>query len=388
MRYPALDALRGVAAFAVLTHHCVLAGLIPIPPGLWTALSRYTPLHPFVNGRAPVILFFVLSGFVLALALDRERLDARANARFAARRLCRIYFPYVAVVLIAAAAERLTAPYAHEVVGWQARLWSKSADASGVLQHLTMPFAWADFTLDRVAWSLVHEIRVSLLFPLLLWAARASPVTLAAASVSLFALGHGWSGCETLACLPYDGADTATSFGATAYFVPFFVLGLLLALYRRHAIGWVSRSRLLLAALWGLAIYGLIVPFKFEVLPDAAAGLAATLLIPLVIGATRASAVLEQPPLAWLGRVSFSLYLVHLLVLAIVLRLAADASAPVRLVLAIGGSLLAAELLCRSVELPCLRLSRRIGRTARAQPMPARVLLEQDLARTAGEAAL
>lgn len=96
MRYPALDALRGVASFMVLTHHCVLAGLIPISPGWGLVLSRYTPLHLLVNGRAPVILFFVLSGFVLSLSLEGARFF---YAQFAARRLCRIYLPFAAVIL-------------------------------------------------------------------------------------------------------------------------------------------------------------------------------------------------------------------------------------------------------------------------------------------------
>ena len=93
MRYASLDALRGIASLMVLTHHCVLAGLVPVPPGFWTGLSRYTPLHLFVSGRPPVILFFVLSGFVLAISLNRP---GTGYAAFAVRRLCRIYLPYAA----------------------------------------------------------------------------------------------------------------------------------------------------------------------------------------------------------------------------------------------------------------------------------------------------
>src|SRR5271166_2205987 len=254
MRYSALDAVRGVAALAVVTHHCVLAGLIVIPAGAWTAATRYTPLHLFVNGRAAVILFFVLSGFVLSVSLENAR---AAYPPFAIRRFCRIYLPYAAMVLLSAAASVLSPPVAAPAGAWLSHLWGDAVDGGLIIRHLLMPVAGVDLTLDRVAWSLVHEIRVSMLFPLLWLCVGRAPRLLLALSLLLFAEGLGWSGCGGVRCLPFNGADTAGSFGATAYFVVFFVLGILLARQRPGVVEALRRfpapAR---ALLWGVAVYG------------------------------------------------------------------------------------------------------------------------------------
>src|SRR5271166_2313503 len=337
MRYSALDAVRGVAALAVVTHHCVLAGLIVIPAGAWTAATRYTPLHLFVNGRAAVILFFVLSGFVLSVSLENAR---AAYPPFAIRRFCRIYLPYAAMVLISALASVLTVPLAAPAGAWLSHLWGEAVDVGLIIRHLLMPVAGVDLTLDRVAWSLVHEIRVSMVFPLLWLCGGRAPRALLAVALALFAGGLRWSGCEALGCLPFNGVDTGGSFGATAYFLVFFVFGILLARQRPvvlDALRWVPVPAR--AVLWCVAVYGMIVPFKFEVLPDLAVGLSATLLLALVLSGDTVRRCLAAPPLAWLGRVSFSLYLCHLIVLALVVRIGAGADRLWLLAAMLAGSL-------------------------------------------------
>ncbi len=388
MRYPALDAVRGVAAFAVLTHHCVLSGLLPIPPGRWTTLSRYTPLHLFVNGRAPVILFFVLSGFVLAVSLEGRPLGPGESIRFVLRRLCRIYLPYAAMVLLAACAAAATGSLAVAEQGWAGRLWSAPVSAGLIARHLLMPVVGVDLTLDRVAWSLVHEIRLSVVFPLLLLAASRTPLAVALGSMALFAFGQRWSGCDAPACLPFNGAGTAASFGATAYFVAFFVAGLLLARNRAAIPALAAKAGAPgLALAWTAAIAGLIVPFKFELLPDAEVGLAATLLLALVVAGGRPARLLGCTPLRWLGRVSFSLYLCHLLVLALVLRLGAGADRRLLLGAVLLLSLVAAECVHRLAEAPCMRLGRWLAAPERARTTCAPAAPEPELAWTGGRPA-
>ncbi|WP_262029296.1 acyltransferase family protein [Microvirga sp. Mcv34] len=63
-----LETVRGVAALVVLVHHSLL-GFAPRLEGLFFPAERFglfgTPLYAIVNGSAAVTLFFVLSGFVL-----------------------------------------------------------------------------------------------------------------------------------------------------------------------------------------------------------------------------------------------------------------------------------------------------------------------------------
>jgi peptidoglycan/LPS O-acetylase OafA/YrhL len=337
-----------------------------------------------VNGRAPVILFFVLSGFVLAVSLEGRALGPGASLRFACRRLCRIYLPYAGMVLIAACASSATASLAPALKGWAARLWSEQASVGLVVRHLMMPVAGVDLTLDRVAWSLVHEIRISVVFPLLLLASRSS-LALVLGSLMLFMCGHRWSGCSTLGCLPYNGADTAASLWASVYFVPFFALGLLLARHRSAvsaAAAWAGPVGLAFA--WIVAVAGLIAPFKFELLPDSQVGVAATLLLALVLNGGRPARLLGWAPFRWLGRVSFSLYLCHLVVLALVLRLGAGSDRATMLAASVLFSLLAAECVYRLAEAPCVRLGRWLAAPGNGKIGCVCALPEQELAWTGG----
>jgi hypothetical protein len=71
------------------------------------------------------------------------------------------------------------------------------------------------------------------------------------------------------------------------------------------------------------------------------------------------------PVLQWLGRISYSLYLIHFIGSAVAKTLAVRASTRFEAVAvfcaATGASLAAAELLYRLVERPAQRLSRRVG---------------------------
>jgi len=69
---PELEALRGIAAVVVLVHHFML-GFTPRFEGLLYPDQPYslmgTPAFAFINGAAAVIIFFVLSGFVLTVKI-------------------------------------------------------------------------------------------------------------------------------------------------------------------------------------------------------------------------------------------------------------------------------------------------------------------------------
>src|ERR1035437_6618026 len=106
-RISELDALRGIAAFIVLISHCF--AVYPTVYEIFCSRSlintntilkyfTFSPLHIFWNAHAAVILFFILSGFVLSVS---HYTDSKFDyGSYLIKRMCRLYIPYFAIVTI------------------------------------------------------------------------------------------------------------------------------------------------------------------------------------------------------------------------------------------------------------------------------------------------
>ena len=103
-----LESIRGLAALVVVIHHLEFT-FMPVLKADYATLSAHpfwiralglSPLSVFSNGGFAVRLFFVLSGFVLSLSFFRT-LDREVVASAAVRRYFRLMIPSAIVVLIA-----------------------------------------------------------------------------------------------------------------------------------------------------------------------------------------------------------------------------------------------------------------------------------------------
>jgi len=104
-RLTSLDFLRGVAALAVVAHHCINFGWGQNMP---MHLAWFRALHAVVNrGDLGVPLFFVISGFCIHMRWARRYAETgRADTDFAGfwkRRIHRLYPPYFFMLLISTA---------------------------------------------------------------------------------------------------------------------------------------------------------------------------------------------------------------------------------------------------------------------------------------------
>ncbi|MDO9710212.1 acyltransferase [Paracraurococcus sp. LOR1-02] len=363
----ALDSLRGVAAFAVVIYHCLL-----VYPDLCetladkgvpffrtaqdpvaVALLTLTPPSLFWSGREAVLLFFVLSGYVLAQAFLR---GPQPWLPFVIRRACRLLLPCILVMLPVALLVALLDPAPHP--GWSAWAngqWTGEVTPGGVLSHALL--VAQPYGLNSPLWSLHYEWRVSLVFPLLVMLAAAGPGL--ALLVSLL--------CAVMAAAEYR--LTGMGWISPLLFLPHFMAGVLLAqagpglpariaaLPRGPRLGLWALCYLLLNWRW-------LAPGPALSL-DLMNGLGAALLIALVLASARAQAVLAWRPVAWLGKVSFSLYLVHVPVILAALHLAPPAW-PLWCVLAgaVLASLLFAWVLFHLAERPSIWLGRALARRA------------------------
>ena len=373
-RFRELDALRGIAALIVVLFHCwmtvhlstnMLAAHLQAGDSFWADPEnwfRFTPLRVITAGPASVGLFFTLSGFVLALPWARGR--PQGYLEFLTRRFFRLYVPFAVAIGCAALLCQFSHPTPIASLGaWFNDSWNEPLGAQLIAAHLFMLGTRADMSLDNVMWSLVHEARISLIFPFLIVATLARPVWVLAASIALFAVlstqgVFGWIAAELIG--PGRLWGIATMLDSLRYGI-YFVVGLLVALHR-------ARLTALLAGLGGLwrgllwLVAAALLLTRFGAYSDASWAAGAALLIVLTLAAPGARRALCQGPLLWLGRVSYSLYLVHVPIILGVVH-AGYGRVPIAALLATAFalSLLLAELFNRAVEQPSQKLGQKVG---------------------------
>ncbi len=364
-----LDSLRGLAAFTVLIHHLDLTVHTVDGPFSY-AQQWYHQVHrpPFsfiFAGHEAVVLFFVLSGFVLYLPYRRGN-DPTYGA-FVIRRICRIWIPYAVVVTIALAARALLYHGPVDQLGpWFNEVW-KHVDIGDVLQHYAMLGVFNAAVLIPVLWSLVQEMRISLVYPVLAKAVRRwSPLVVAAVGLGILAFG-----LMVIGAVHERGEDV--DIWETLLYSGCFVLGALLARCQDRVVASIEKLP------WFVAIGGFLVCLgAFELTPwlpgplKATADIVITLgalgLIAFGIGSAPLRSVLARRPVVWLGKVSYSVYLIHMVVILVVMRLwVGTVSMWILFAVSIVLTLVAAELLHRWVEIPAIRLGRRLTQKDRAR---------------------
>lgn len=315
----AIDPLRGMAALAVALFHFTNNGWLP--PEHWlTRLGFF--------GHYGVRTFLVISGFVVPYAMWMGGYTVGSLPAFLARRFTRIHPPYLASALFLLASRQWNpAGNAQQFDGW---------DLAGhlVLANEALGRPW----LMTVYWTLALEAQFYL-FAGLAWPLLVTRRQSVFAAIAVFGLVAGvvWPGNAWLV-------------GKAAYFL----LGL--ALFRQHAGLDKTRTSVGLIALIAAAIGRW----------DGAAALIAALLPVIAKFAIDTVSTTGRH----LGRVSYSLYLFHLLAGTAFLNFLAPwvtstfwrcALVPVALALA----LVAAELAYRWIESPSIRWSRRFRYHAR-----------------------
>jgi peptidoglycan/LPS O-acetylase OafA/YrhL len=322
----------------------------------------------------------VLSGFVLSLPAARGRARGGRTPRLAAyypSRLVRLYLPVWGALVFAALMHVLVIGHM-QVLGngswWlnaytEPLSWQAVRDDAGLLSKHTGHWALLD-----VLWSLRWEVLFSLALPLLLLIAvrglRTRLAWMLVAVVCVAALlWHGSN--EYLLELP------PFILGMTLAFLHDDIARLTATLARRSVASAVAQL-----LLGGACVCALTADWWLPGTPPegnvAITGLAATL---VALGACLAvvaalvvspfSACLRSRAIAWTGKRSYSLYLIHS---PIVVALAFAANGEMSLgylLAAISLSLAAAALFHRLVETPAHRLARRLARTGQVQSLQA-----------------
>ncbi|GJE40068.1 acyltransferase family protein [Methylobacterium persicinum] len=293
-RFLALDGLRGVAAVTVVLTHIMAR---------W---PTHLPLVPFIKGGyLAVDVFFVLSGFVIAHAYG-ERLPASpgAVASFLGRRWLRIYPLHFAMLALLLGLEglKLVAEWrgAHPDVA----PFSGSNDVTGLTENLFLVQSFVPaprFGWNAPSWSISAEAGAYLVFAAAAWAGLMRRTTVLAACAL--------SGILILAVVAWrlDTLDLTHREGLVRCFAGF-ATGVFLE--RLHTLGripaWTERLQLpALAALLAIASAG----HGWLVF---AAPAIAVLVASLRTDRGPLAAALATGPMQFLGRISYSVYLIQI----------------------------------------------------------------------------
>jgi peptidoglycan/LPS O-acetylase OafA/YrhL len=178
-RLAGLDGIRGLAALFVVVNHVFLRAFPGYP-------VDHAPFWAgwFIYGRFAVVVFIVLSGFSLALSAARRGWRLDGVSRFARRRARRILPPYWAALAFSLAVAWLIIPQPHQGIPT-----ARSLVVNGLLVQNVVGAP----SPNRAFWSMAVEAQLYLVFPLLLlmvrrWGAIAmvATVTLGVAAMGIF----------------------------------------------------------------------------------------------------------------------------------------------------------------------------------------------------------
>ena len=370
--------MRGVAAMVVVFTHCALLFPWFVPRNPWVRAFEMTPLRLLISGHAAVIIFFVLSGFVLSLPYYSGPVSTRA---FLVRRLFRLYPPYAIALLLAMGGAMLFGRQALSgTTAVVAAIWTEPVTVVGALKQLSGILQFDALRYDPPVWSLVYEMRISICFPLLMFAVlRWDWRLVLGAAVAAGIVGGVLTPTSSIAIGSHTLRVPWTLPWTTLEYLFLFVGGAVMARERARLTTWFrdlpGAARI---GLWALAA-GIFVYWPFVIpgnplrengpidSPERLIpfGLAAAIVVLGVLGSPRVARVLLHPAVHFLGRISYSLYLLHVVVAMVLLHLLLPRGlAPVWVVAVLMPpiSVAAAAVFYRLVERPTMELGRRLAR--------------------------
>ena len=291
----AIESIRGIAALMIVFYHFIKLVKFPLPDAL-AVISTGLDLG--------VPLFYTLSGFVLAYGYADQLIGRDAILSFYVRRLFRIMPLFYVMIAL------------WTLVGWF--LWDAVNSGRTLLFNVSFLFGLAPGEHESIVWagwSIGVEMLYYLAFPLLSALLYNVRTSLAGLAVACFLSDYSYRTLGEAGFGSYAYMNVATH-------LPFFLAGVVCFRiwqrldYVRHPSGWA-----LLACSVGLAAMinassiraALMTVVSGHVLLIAWSAVFGTLVLASCIAE---NPLLERGPLRELGKLSFSLYLVHPILMA------------------------------------------------------------------------
>lgn len=310
-----LDAARGLASLFVVIHHYYIGYGLPV----WLKFTESSVLHFWYDGSAAVSFFFALSGYVLSRKhVQKDGAGTTLALRsYLVARWFRIYAPYVCILLLYVAYQWLQLHHILNVSTvppsstWLADFWNYKLTWPFFLQQANL-FTPTAYKPVGQAWTLHVEVVLSLCLPIVVLLLRQSV---------------GWL-CLFVAVGGYKAGLSRQH--RHHQFV--FVMGVLLAHTEHWTKVWWQRAHAAVKVAF-LTVATLAYTSRFSVYPSApggvvndghiflTTGVGSAMFIFAVLHSAPIQHVLCHPVLTFVGDISYSIYLTHLLILSSVVPL-------------------------------------------------------------------
>lgn len=364
--FPNLNSIRFFAALAVIIHHIELTKYWFHQPNIYT-----TSFVGGVFGQLGIILFFVLSGFLITFLLleEQKRTDSISIKKFYIRRILRIWPLYYLIVILGL----FVLPKVHffDVPDISSHVHEHFFSKTLMFLSFFPDLAYAIYEpvpYAEQSWSVGVEEQFYLIWPLLIALVIRRKKTLS----MLIGVIVFYASVKIASTIAYDMHPENKVFEEVYYFWNNFSIdcmaiggiGAYLLFYKKEKVLNVLFNRYLQIALYILlavvTVKGLAIPmFNYEFY-----ALIFVVLI-LNLAANKKSVLnLEFKPLNYLGKISYGLYMYHNIILVMVLKFVlyysgvALNSLTGNLIyygLAISATILVASLSYRFIERPFIR---------------------------------
>jgi peptidoglycan/LPS O-acetylase OafA/YrhL len=292
---PELQSIRGVAALTVLLHHSSFL--------FSTGATFHVVSETLINAHAAVMIFFVLSGYVLVRSLRNKAIDLKNCARFYTARLFRIYPALWAACALAVAYLMLvhfqvpTQPAS----SWYDQYFVAPPGVGDIVRNVTA----INSLLVPPSWSVRTELLASAVIPVI--------CVLSRRGLGIVLLG-------LLGAIAIAASLGKYHLGAIWVYLPSFVVGAVAFQYQ-HRLGRLFGKAWVIALATGcLILFRRVNPgWRFEtdyhaIVPTFVESLAAAIIIVGVVA--RPVASLRNAVMIRLGDISYSLYLTHFIVMS------------------------------------------------------------------------
>lgn len=294
-----LESLRGIAALFVAVAHSFV--LFPYAPEAYPAQTAWqTAVHILSPGKSALIVFFIISGYVLSLSLDRTDFNFRNVLTFYKRRALRIYPAHVvwAFIALGLMAAFYTSGQIPAASAWVNDMYSGEMNIVHVIANLALIIT----SLNPGEWTLTVELIVYLLYPILYLLNRKSGK---AGNILLLLFLMG---------LSFIGHDIKV-----LYYLYSFYIGLSApSIYRRFIERSSQRKGAIL--LWASVVLLVLCPIVLTVFTFVATAgqvLAGGYLVFACVFMKTDSVIfraLDKPLVGRLGQISYSFYIIHFLI--------------------------------------------------------------------------